>query len=110
MSEIEEEEEEEYTNIEIQDIDVFDLIKNYESYKKNYKTSPYLTKYEKTRVLSDRASQIINGEKIFISNPEIYKEPFNIAMQKLKEKKIPFLIKRPYGNTFEYWKLSDLIL
>ena len=66
MSEIEEEEEEEYTNIEIQDIDVFDLLKNYESYKKNYKTSPYLTKYEKTRVLSDRASQIMNGGKIFI--------------------------------------------
>ena len=51
----------------------------------------------------------MNGGKIFISNPEIYKEPFNIAMQELKEKKIPFLIKRPYGNTFEYWKLNDLL-
>ena len=29
--------------------------------------------------------------------------------REFNEKKIPFIIKRPYGNTFEYWKLNDLL-
>ena len=31
-----------------------------------------------------------------------------LAMKELESKKIPFIIKRPYGNTFEYWKVKDL--
>jgi len=82
------------------------LMENYEEMKKGYKTSPYLTKYEKTRVLGERANQIINGSPPFISD-EI-DNPYEIAVRELQQKKIPFVIKRPYGNTMEYWKLQDL--
>ena len=49
-------------------MDESSLMKNYEEMKKGYKTSPYLTKYEKTRVLGERANQIINGAPPFISD------------------------------------------
>ena len=41
-------------------------------------------------------------------NPENYKTIYDIALEELKQKKIPFIIKRPINNTFEYWKLEDL--
>jgi DNA-directed RNA polymerase subunit K/omega len=83
-------------------------MKDYETKKKSYKTTPVLTKYEKTRILGQRANQIINGSKPLIPHPEEHGNPYDIAVQELNQKKIPFIIKRPYGNTFEYWKLEDL--
>ena len=76
--------------------------------KKNYKTNPTLTKYEKCRVLSERANQINCGSQIYISNPNDFSNAYDIAVKEYNEKRIPFIIKRPYGNTFEYWKLKDL--
>lgn len=97
----------------IEDINVFR--KNYESLKKNYKTSKYLNKYEITNILSTRSTQIEKGSVPFISNYEIYRNPYDIAYQELKEKKIPFILKRVISNSnnkieFEYWKLEDLNL
>ena len=88
--------------------DIDSLMKNYNL--KNLKTKNIkLTKYEKTKVLSDRASQIENGSKVFITNPEKYGNSYLIAQKELEEKKIPFIIKRPYNNGFEYIKLTDLL-
>ena len=89
--------------------DIIEIMKNYKNYKKKYKTNPVITKYEKTKVLSERASQINEGSPIFIPNPELYDNAYDIAVTEYNEKKIPFIIKRPYGNTNEYWKLNDLI-
>jgi DNA-directed RNA polymerase subunit K/omega len=89
--------------------DQVNIMKDYETMKKNYQTTPVLSKYEKTRVLSERASQISNGSPVFVPNPENFKNSYDIALFELKHKKIPFIIKRPYGNTYEYWKLEDLI-
>ena len=89
-----------------EDINV--LMQDYSKKKKKYKTNPNITKYEKTRVLSERANQINSGSPIFIANGEKYTNAYQIALEELKQKKIPFIIKRPYGNTFEYWKLEDL--
>tara|TARA_B100001123_G_C14978031_1_gene894426 strand:+ start:271 stop:639 length:369 start_codon:yes stop_codon:yes gene_type:complete len=94
-------------NKQTEDIDIF--LQNYDTNKKNNKTAPYLNKYERTRILSERAQQIIDGGVIFISHPETYKNAYDIAVQELSERKIPFIIKRPYNNTFEYWKLEDLL-
>ena len=94
-------------NKQTEDIDIF--LQNYDTNKKNNKTAPYLNKYERTRILAERAQQIIDGGIIFISHPETYKNAYDIAVQELSEKKIPFIIKRPYNNTFEYWKLEDLL-
>jgi DNA-directed RNA polymerase subunit K/omega len=85
-----------------------DPMKDYETKKKAYKTTPVLTKYERTRILGQRSNQILNGSKPLIHNPEDYQNAYEIALQELEQKKIPFIIKRPYGNTFEYWKLDDL--
>jgi len=68
-----------------------------------------LTKHERTRVLSERASQIENGSRILISNPTRYTNSYQIAEEELYQKTIPFIIKRPYNNSFEYIKLNDLL-
>jgi DNA-directed RNA polymerase I, II, and III subunit RPABC2 len=90
------------------DQNMIDILKKYNKHKKNYKTTPVLTKYEKCRVLSERANQINCGGQIFLSSSDGFSNAYDIAVKELNEKKIPFIIKRPYGNTFEYWKLKDL--
>ena len=91
---------------------VFDpkMLNEYAKMKQTYQTTPVLTKYEKTRVLAERASQIANGSPVFIPNPQNYANVYDIAHKELILKKIPFIVKRPYGNGYEYWKLADLIV
>lgn len=75
----------------------------------NHKTIPILTKYEKTRVLGQRAKQINSGNKPYINVSENIIDGYLIAEMELKEKKIPFIIRRPLPNgKSEYWKLKDL--
>jgi DNA-directed RNA polymerase I, II, and III subunit RPABC2 len=74
-----------------------------------HKTLPYLTKYEKARVLGQRAKQIETGAKPLVKVPENIIDGYVIAELELREKKIPFIIKRPIpGGAFEYWHLKDL--
>ena len=74
-----------------------------------HKTIPYLTKYEKARILGQRAKQIENGSKPFVKVTENIIDSYIIAELELKEKKIPFIIRRPIpGGGSEYWKLKDL--
>ena len=89
--------------------DIKTLMKGYNKKKKSYKTFPTITKYEKCRVLSERANQINYGGQVYISNFNEFSNAYDIAVQEYNEKKIPFIIKRPYGNGFEYWKLNDLL-
>jgi len=90
------------------DQNMIDILKKYRKHKKSYKTTPVLTKYERCRVLSERANQINCGSRIYLSNSDDFSNAYDIAVQELNEKRIPFIIKRPYGNIFEYWKLKDL--
>ena len=104
----------EYDTIEVVvesgvDEDINTVMKGYKSKLKSYKTSPSLTKYERCKVIAERANQINHGSHIFIQNPERFNNAYDIAVQELNEKRIPFIIKRPYGNGFEYWKLNDLL-
>ena len=89
------------------DQNMIDILKKYKKHKKNYKTTPVLTKYERCRVLSERANQINCGSQIYLTTNDS-SNAYDIAVQELNEKRIPFIIKRPYGNNFEYWKLKDL--
>ena len=74
-----------------------------------HRTLPYLTKYEKARVLGQRAKQIEVGAKPLVKVPENIIDGYIIAELELREKKIPFIIKRPIpGGAFEYWHLKDL--
>ena len=74
-----------------------------------HKTLPFLTKYEMTRVLGQRARQINAGAKTFVVVPPNIIDGYLIAKMELEQKKIPFIIKRPLPNgCFEYWNVSDL--
>ena len=83
----------------------------YKNYDKNKNiTSPILSKYEKTIVLYNRIQLISNGSIPLIDNPDEFDSIYEIVEEELKKKKIPFILKRKIGNTFEYWKLEDLII
>lgn len=74
-----------------------------------HKTIPYLTKYEKARILGQRAKQIETGAKPLVKVPENIVDSYIIAELELREKKIPFIIRRPVpGGGSEYWNLKDL--
>jgi len=76
-----------------------------------HRTLPFLTKYEKTRVLGIRAKHINDGSDIYVDVKSNIVDGYTIAEMELMDKKIPFIIKRPIPNgTCEYWKLSDLEL
>jgi DNA-directed RNA polymerase subunit K/omega len=75
----------------------------------NHKTQPILSKYEKTKILGQRAKQINMGSKPYIDVKSNIIDGYLIAQLELKEKKIPVIIYRPLpGGKSEYWKLSDL--
>jgi DNA-directed RNA polymerase I, II, and III subunit RPABC2 len=74
-----------------------------------HRTLPMLTKYEKSRVLGQRAKQINDGATPFVKVPEGVIDGYLIAIKELEEKKIPFIIRRPLPNGgSEYWHLEDL--
>ena len=74
-----------------------------------HKTVPILSKYEKTRILGLRSKQINCGAIPFVNVEDNIVDGMTIAERELREKKIPFIIKRPISNNkFEYWKLEDL--
>jgi DNA-directed RNA polymerase I, II, and III subunit RPABC2 len=76
-----------------------------------HKTLPFLTKYEMTRVIGQRARQINAGAKVFVVVPPTIMDGYMIAKMELEQKKMPFIIKRPIPNGgFEYWNVSDLEL
>ena len=76
---------------------------------KNHKTLPFLSKYERTRILGQRAKQINIGDKPYIDVPPHIIDGYLIAELELNAKKIPVIIRRPLpGGKSEYWKIQDL--
>ncbi|RKO98061.1 hypothetical protein CXG81DRAFT_20259 [Caulochytrium protostelioides] len=72
-------------------------------------TTPYMTKYEKARILGTRALQISMNAPIMVElNGEW--DPLEIAMKELRERKIPLLVRRflPDGS-YEDWAVDELI-
>jgi len=71
-------------------------------------TSPYLTKFEKARVLSARAAQINQGAKVMVEvGTEI--DALEIAKKEFAQGRLPVRVRRylPDG-TFEEWALNEL--
>ena len=74
-----------------------------------HRTLPFLTKYEKARVLGERAKQLNSGAKAFVEVDPSVVDGYLIALAEFEQKKIPFIVKRPMPNGgCEYWKLRDL--
>ena len=78
----------------------------------NHTSPPFLTTYERTKILGTRANQIANGARPFIDPvPEHITQPLDIARLELEQRRLPFIVKRPMPDgSFEYWRLSDLLL
>ena len=73
------------------------------------KTIPYLTKYEKARILGQRAKQLNSGATPFVKVPENVIDGYIIAELELKQKQLPFIIRRPMpSGGSEYWSIKDL--
>ncbi|KAJ3098168.1 DNA-directed RNA polymerases I II and III subunit RPABC2 [Phlyctochytrium planicorne] len=76
--------------------------------KEKRMTTPYMTKYEKARVLGTRALQISMNAPVMVDlNGE--SDPLQIALKELRERKIPLIIRRylPDGS-YEDWAVDEL--
>jgi DNA-directed RNA polymerase I, II, and III subunit RPABC2 len=74
-----------------------------------HRTVPFVTRYERARVLGERAKQINSGAQPFVPIDTTLIDGYLIALQEFEQKKIPFIIRRPLPNgNSEYWRLSDL--
>ena len=78
-------------------------------YDEKHKTIPILTRYEKSKIIGLRAKQINSGGDLFIKAPANIIDAITLATMELKQKKIPFIIRRPLPNgKNEYWDINDL--
>ena len=76
-----------------------------------HRTLPFLTKFEKARIIGIRSKQLNEGAKPFVKTPPNVVTGYAIAILELATKKIPFIIRRPIPNGgSEYWRVSDLEL
>ncbi|KAI1730800.1 RNA polymerase rpb6 domain-containing protein [Ditylenchus destructor] len=71
-------------------------------------TTPFMTKYERARILGTRALQIAMGAPVMVEL-EGESDPLEIARKELKDRKIPIVIRRylPDGS-FEDWGVDEL--
>ncbi|KAK8821772.1 DNA-directed RNA polymerases I, II, and III subunit RPABC2-like protein [Blastocystis sp. ATCC 50177/Nand II] len=71
-------------------------------------TTPYLTKYERARILGTRALQLSMNAPPMVEVPD-QTDTLQIALEELKQKKIPLIIRRflPSGK-YEDWRLDEL--
>uniref|UniRef100_A0A0E0KFX4 Uncharacterized protein n=1 Tax=Oryza punctata TaxID=4537 RepID=A0A0E0KFX4_ORYPU len=84
--------------------------KDQEKTQRPRKTSKYMTKYERARILGTRALQISMNAPVMVEL-EGETDPLEIAMKELRARKIPFTIRRylPDGS-YEDWGVDELIV
>lgn len=78
--------------------------------KEKRTTTPYMTKYERARILGTRALQISMNAPVLV-DLEGETDPLQIAMKELAQKKIPLIVRRylPDGS-YEDWGSDELIV
>jgi len=72
---------------------------------------PWLTKYERARIISARALQITLGAPVLIDVPSGMHDPIEIAELELKEGVLPIIIRRrlPVSGKYQDIPLSWLL-
>ena len=105
----------ENTNSQSDKSEILTNIEDSETFYKLYNTGDnkitnILNKYEKTKIIFERYQMIANGSLPYIPNAEKYNDIYEIVEEELKQKKIPFIIKRNINNVDEYLKLEDFII
>ena len=73
-------------------------------------TTPYMTKYERARILGTRALQISMNAPVMVEL-EGETDPLQIALKELRQRKIPITVRRflPDGS-YEDWTVDELIV
>lgn len=92
--------------------DVVSVYKTYESYFSQKKvTKPFITKFEKAKLLGVRAEMIASGAPVLVVVPSGVNSAYEIAMLEYREKKIPLMVRRYLPNgAFEDWRMDDLVI
>jgi len=74
-----------------------------------HKTLPFITKYEKARIIGERSKQIDAGAEPMVEIEPNMIDGYLITLKEYEAKAIPFIIQRPIpSGASEYWKFSDL--
>lgn len=78
---------------------------------KKHRSVPYLTIYEKTKIIGARANMLAQNARPLIEVPPHVTDVLEIARLELEQKRLPFILARPMPDgTFEYWRLQDLLI
>jgi len=78
--------------------------------QKEKRSLPYLTKFERCRLIGIRAEQLTNPNVYPMVSIESTDTVIDIAEKELRERKIPFIIRRYFTNgEYEDWKLQEFI-
>jgi len=76
-----------------------------------HKSVPYLTLFEKTKLIVFLANQLAQGARPLIEVPQHITDVIEIARLELEQKRMPYILKRSMPDgTFEYWRLTDLLI
>jgi DNA-directed RNA polymerase subunit K/omega len=77
----------------------------------NHKSIPFLTTFERTKIIGFRSTQLSQGARPFITLPDHVTDVKEIARMELEARRLPFILKRPMPDgSFEYWRLSELMI
>lgn len=78
--------------------------------KEKRTTTPYMTKYERARILGTRALQISMNAPVLV-DLEGETDPLQIAMKELSQKKVPLVVRRYLpDSSYEDWGCEELIV
>ena len=82
--------------------------------KSTYKSLPIMTKYEFNQIIGLRTIHLARGAVPFVQTDATVERNMNlraIAIQELKENKLPYIVKRPMpSGKPEYWGVHELSL
>ena len=104
----------------LEDLDAYKSISNTEiiSHNDTYNrmnikkkiSLPYLTKFERCKLIGIRAEQLTNPNVYPLVSIEESTSVVEIAEKELRERKIPFIIRRYFSNgEYEDWKIQEFV-
>ena len=90
--------------------EIISVNQSYDTYYHSSRiTKPFLTRFEKAKILGTRSEMLSNGAPALINVPPHISCTYEIAKLEFKQKAIPLMIKRFLPNgSFELWRLDDL--
>jgi DNA-directed RNA polymerases I, II, and III subunit RPABC2 len=91
-------------------IEIISVNQSYDMYYHSSRiTKPFLTRFEKAKLLGARSEMLANGAPALINVPAHMTCTYEIAKLEFAQKAIPLMIKRflPNGSS-ELWRLEDL--